>query len=204
MTELKNDIVTPHQSPLIDSFDRSISYLRLSVTDRCDFRCQYCMAEEMTFLPRSQVLSLEELARIAKVFVGLGVRKIRVTGGEPFLHPQFSTICKMFKDYFPKAFLIVATNCQYKMNDNFKESLQKVHFYPSNFSTLEHSTLEHQTIKYIFLPYWRLGIDAMKEQLPLAQITLSIGQILGPPTDFSRGHHMETPEKQIICKSFKK
>ena len=82
MAELKNDIVTPHQSPLIDSFDRSISYLRLSVTDRCDFRCQYCMAEEMTFLPRSQVLSLEELARIAKVFVGLGVRKIRVTGGD--------------------------------------------------------------------------------------------------------------------------
>ncbi len=85
MAELKNDIVTPHQSPLIDSFDRSISYLRLSVTDRCDFRCQYCMAEEMTFLPRSQVLSLEELARIAKVFVGLGVRKIRVTGGEPLV-----------------------------------------------------------------------------------------------------------------------
>ena len=60
MAELKNDIVTPHQSPLIDSFDRSISYLRLSVTDRCDFRCQYCMAEDMTFLPRSQVLNLDE------------------------------------------------------------------------------------------------------------------------------------------------
>lgn len=71
--------------PLIDSFGREISYLRISVTDRCDFRCTYCMAEEMTFLPRKQVLSLEEIERVARIFVGLGVRKIRVTGGEPLV-----------------------------------------------------------------------------------------------------------------------
>lgn len=70
---------------LIDSFQRRIRYLRLSVTDRCDLRCVYCMAEEMTFLPRRDVLSLEELARVARVFVGLGVEKIRLTGGEPLV-----------------------------------------------------------------------------------------------------------------------
>ena len=70
---------------LIDSFDRRISYLRLSVTDRCDFRCQYCMAETMEFLPRTQVLTIEELVRTARLFTELGVRKIRVTGGEPLI-----------------------------------------------------------------------------------------------------------------------
>ncbi len=70
---------------LVDSFGRHVTYLRLSVTDRCDFRCVYCMAEDMTFLPRAQVLSLEEIERIARIFVGLGVRKIRLTGGEPLV-----------------------------------------------------------------------------------------------------------------------
>lgn len=70
---------------LTDAFNRRISYLRLSVTDRCDLRCVYCMSEEMTFLPRAQVLTLEELARVARVFVGLGVQKIRLTGGEPLV-----------------------------------------------------------------------------------------------------------------------
>ncbi len=69
----------------MDSFDRRISYLRLSVTDRCDFRCQYCMAETMEFLPRTQVLTIEELVRTARLFTELGVRKIRVTGGEPLI-----------------------------------------------------------------------------------------------------------------------
>lgn len=66
---------------LVDSFGREITYLRLSVTDRCDFRCVYCMAEEMTFLPRSQLLTLEESATIAQCFTELGVSKIRITGG---------------------------------------------------------------------------------------------------------------------------
>lgn len=70
---------------LTDSFQRRISYLRLSVTDRCDLRCVYCMNEDMQFLPRAEVLSLEELARIARVFVRLGVKKIRLTGGEPLV-----------------------------------------------------------------------------------------------------------------------
>ncbi|CBL44912.1 Molybdenum cofactor biosynthesis protein A [gamma proteobacterium HdN1] len=72
-------------TPLIDAFGRKVTYLRLSVTDRCDFRCVYCMSEQMQFLPRSQVLSLEEMQTIAAVFVGLGVTKIRLTGGEPLV-----------------------------------------------------------------------------------------------------------------------
>jgi len=70
---------------LVDRFGRHIHYLRLSVTDRCDFRCVYCMSEQMQFLPRDQVLSLEEMLRLAQVFVSLGVRKIRLTGGEPLV-----------------------------------------------------------------------------------------------------------------------
>jgi cyclic pyranopterin phosphate synthase len=70
---------------LIDPFGRSINYLRLSVTDRCNLRCTYCMAEDMTFLPRQQILSLEELRDVAAAFVELGVEKIRLTGGEPLI-----------------------------------------------------------------------------------------------------------------------
>ncbi|MCL6678110.1 GTP 3',8-cyclase MoaA [Sphingomonas sp. RG327] len=70
---------------MIDSFGRKITYVRLSVTDRCDLRCRYCMAEKMTFLPRSEVLTLEELAQLADLLIGRGVRKIRLTGGEPLV-----------------------------------------------------------------------------------------------------------------------
>jgi GTP 3',8-cyclase len=73
-------------SPLLeDPFGRAISYVRISVTDRCDFRCVYCMAENMTFLPKQDLLTLEELDRLGTVLVGLGVRKIRLTGGEPLV-----------------------------------------------------------------------------------------------------------------------
>ena len=70
---------------MIDPFGRHISYLRVSVTDRCDFRCVYCMAEDMTFLPKAEILSLEELDRLCSAFVGMGVRKLRLTGGEPLV-----------------------------------------------------------------------------------------------------------------------
>jgi len=70
---------------LVDNFGRSVDYVRLSVTDRCDFRCVYCMAEDMTFVPKPDVLTLEELFRVAQAFVELGVGKIRLTGGEPLI-----------------------------------------------------------------------------------------------------------------------
>lgn len=86
MTRVR-DILLPQTDakPLVDGFQRRISYLRLSVTDRCDLRCSYCMPERMTFLPRKEVLSLEELYRLSLGFIARGVTKIRVTGGEPLV-----------------------------------------------------------------------------------------------------------------------
>jgi cyclic pyranopterin phosphate synthase len=77
---------------LIDPFGRHVTYLRVSVTDRCDFRCVYCMAEDMTFLPKKDLLSLEELDRLCTAFIGKGVRKIRLTGGEPLVRKGIMTL----------------------------------------------------------------------------------------------------------------
>lgn len=76
---------TEQAHQLIDQFGRRVDYIRLSITDRCDFRCVYCMSEDMSFLPREEVLTLEECARLVKVFVALGVSKVRITGGEPLV-----------------------------------------------------------------------------------------------------------------------
>ena len=76
---------------LIDPFARAITYLRVSVTDRCDFRCVYCMAENMTFLPKKELLTLEELDRMCSAFIGLGVEKLRITGGEPLVRKGIMT-----------------------------------------------------------------------------------------------------------------
>jgi cyclic pyranopterin phosphate synthase len=79
-------------APLIDPFARPITYLRVSVTDRCDFRCVYCMAEDMTFLPKRDLLTLEELDRVCTVFVEKGVRKLRITGGEPLVRRDIMSL----------------------------------------------------------------------------------------------------------------
>ena len=76
---------SPNATPLIDPYGRPVTYLRVSVTDRCDLRCVYCMAEEMSFLPKAELLSLEELDRVCSAFVARGVRKLRFTGGEPLV-----------------------------------------------------------------------------------------------------------------------
>ena len=77
---------------MIDPFDRIVNYIRISVTDRCDFRCVYCMAENMTFLPKKDLLTLEELDRLASTFIELGVKKIRLTGGEPLVRRDIMTL----------------------------------------------------------------------------------------------------------------
>jgi cyclic pyranopterin phosphate synthase len=79
---------------LIDPFGRAVTYLRVSVTDRCDFRCLYCMAEDMTFLPKAEILTLEELDRVCSVFVDLGVRKLRLTGGEPLVRRNIMSLVR--------------------------------------------------------------------------------------------------------------
>ncbi|MGR3624193.1 GTP 3',8-cyclase MoaA [Pseudophaeobacter sp.] len=78
-------------APLIDPFARAITYLRVSVTDRCDFRCVYCMSEQMTFLPKKELLTLEELDRLCTAFVDMGVQKLRITGGEPLVRRDIMT-----------------------------------------------------------------------------------------------------------------
>ncbi|WP_395945903.1 GTP 3',8-cyclase MoaA [Brevundimonas sp.] len=81
-------------APLIDPFGRSISYVRVSVTDRCDLRCTYCMLERQTFLPRSELLTIEELDRLCAAFVGLGTRRLRLTGGEPLVRKGFMDLVR--------------------------------------------------------------------------------------------------------------
>jgi len=97
------DRPTGHPAPLIDPFGRAITYLRVSVTDRCDFRCVYCMSEHMSFLPKADLLTLEELDRLCSAFVAKGVRKLRLTGGEPLVRrgimTLFSSLSRHLKTY---------------------------------------------------------------------------------------------------------
>ncbi|WP_413925570.1 GTP 3',8-cyclase MoaA [Candidatus Accumulibacter phosphatis] len=95
---------------LVDKFGRHVTYIRLSITDRCDFRCSYCMAEEMTFLPRAQVLTLEECLRIAGTFVDLGVTKVRVTGGEPLVRHNAIWLLERIAGLSGLKELVITTN----------------------------------------------------------------------------------------------
>ncbi len=95
---------------LVDGFGRTVRYLRISVTDRCDFRCVYCMAEEMTFLPRAQLLTLEEIADLSQAFVELGVEKIRLTGGEPLVRQGVLTLVQKLAELEGLRELAMTTN----------------------------------------------------------------------------------------------
>ena len=95
---------------LIDQFGRRVDYIRLSITDRCDFRCVYCMSEDMTFLPRNEVLSLEECARLVKAFVSLGVSKVRITGGEPLVRKNALWLFQQVGQLEDLRELVVTTN----------------------------------------------------------------------------------------------
>ena len=87
---------SPNQlfQPMVDPFGRTIRYLRVSVTDRCDLRCFYCMSEDMTFLPKKDLLTLEELDRLCSAFIAKGVRKIRLTGGEPLVRRNVMSLVR--------------------------------------------------------------------------------------------------------------
>ncbi|MCK5905210.1 MAG: radical SAM protein, partial [Gammaproteobacteria bacterium] len=91
MTDKSHDKNKDTKPKLIDRFGRQVTYVRLSVTDRCDLRCVYCMSDDMQFMPREQLLTLEEISRIGKAFVDLGVNKIRITGGEPLTRRSILT-----------------------------------------------------------------------------------------------------------------
>ncbi|MFZ6044616.1 GTP 3',8-cyclase MoaA [Pseudomonas sp. CR3202] len=95
---------------LVDGFGRKVDYLRMSVTDRCDFRCVYCMAEDMQFLPRQRILSLDELYLLAERFVALGTRKIRLTGGEPLVRSGIVELCRRIANLAGLRELCMTTN----------------------------------------------------------------------------------------------
>ena len=94
----QNSALVP-AAPLVDSFGRTVTYLRLSVTDRCDLRCTYCMSEKMTFLPKSDLLDAAELEEVARTFISRGVTKIRVTGGEPLVRRNIMDIMTRLSSY---------------------------------------------------------------------------------------------------------
>lgn len=96
--------------PLIDRFGRHVTYVRISVTDRCDFRCVYCMNEKMTFLPRERLLTLEELAQVGRAFTELGVDKIRLTGGEPLVRKNVIWLCRTLGRLGGLRELVLTTN----------------------------------------------------------------------------------------------
>lgn len=110
MTEkVPNSAPSPTRQ-LIDQFGRQVDYIRLSITDRCDFRCVYCMGEDMTFLPRDEVLSLEECVRLVKIFVNLGVTKVRITGGEPLVRKNALWLFNEIGKLEPLKELVLTTN----------------------------------------------------------------------------------------------
>jgi len=111
MTEDGRPQTMPTEGPLVDTFGRVADDLRISVTDRCNFRCTYCMpAEGLAWLPRAELLTFEELTRALRVFVGLGVRSLKVTGGEPTVRTDLPTHVRMFREVGPELDISLTTN----------------------------------------------------------------------------------------------
>ncbi len=115
-----NNLATnePSTTKLIDSFARKINYLRISVTDRCDLRCVYCMPKNMKFLPKKDLASLEDLNRLARIFIQLGIEKIRITGGEPLLRKNIIWLLQQLGEYraqgLLKQFVMTSNGTQLK------------------------------------------------------------------------------------------
>jgi len=151
------------QPKLIDAFGRTVNYLRLSVTDRCDFRCVYCMAEEMTFMPRAQILTLEEIYQIAKAFSELGVTKLRVTGGEPLIRKNILELMDKLGDLEGVDELLMTTNGSHL--DQMASGLHQAHVKRLNISL---DTLNSERFKRLTrtgdLQQVLRGIMAAKEQ----------------------------------------
>ncbi|HHZ70814.1 MAG TPA: GTP 3',8-cyclase MoaA [Methylococcaceae bacterium] len=151
------------QPKLIDSFGRTVNYLRLSVTDRCDFRCVYCMSEEMTFMPRAQILTLEEIYQVAKAFTELGVTKLRVTGGEPLIRRNILELLNKLGNLQGLDELVMTTNGSHL--DKMAQDLKKADVKRLNISL---DTLNPERFKRLTrtgdLQQVLRGIVAAKEQ----------------------------------------
>lgn len=152
----------PSTPELIDPFNRRVDYVRLSVTDRCDFRCIYCMAEEMTFVPRAQILTLEEIELIARAFVELGVKKIRLTGGEPLVRHNIMKLVKGIGEIKGFDELTLTTN-----GSQLEKKAQQLHEYGVKRINISIDSLNPEKFKAITrtgdLSQVLRGIDAAKE-----------------------------------------
>lgn len=155
---------TPSQTTaLIDKYGRHIDYVRLSVTDRCDFRCVYCMSEKMTFLPRNQILSLEEIYRVAKAFTQLGVNKIRLTGGEPLVRSNILTLVEKIGALPNLEELLLTTNGSHLEEmaaDLYKAGVTRVNI---SVDSLDSETFKQMTRTGDLAQVLR-GIEAAKSQ----------------------------------------
>jgi cyclic pyranopterin phosphate synthase len=156
-------MTTSSPAPLLDKFGRQVTYLRLSVTDRCDLRCTYCMAEAMTFLPKKELLTLEELEFVAKAFIRRGVRKIRITGGEPLVRKDilrlFYQLGGMLGDGLEELTLTTnATQLSQYANDLAKAGVRKVNVSLDTLNPVRFAEIARRSQ----LPRVLEGIDAAK------------------------------------------
>ncbi|KCZ46061.1 MULTISPECIES: GTP 3',8-cyclase MoaA [unclassified Hyphomonas] len=156
-------MTTSSPSPLLDKFGRQVTYLRLSVTDRCDLRCTYCMAEAMTFLPKKELLTLEELEFVAKAFIRRGVRKIRITGGEPLVRKDipklFHQLGGMLGDGLEELTLTTnATQLSQHANELAKAGVRKVNVSLDTLNPVRFVEIARRSQ----LPQVLEGIDAAK------------------------------------------
>ena len=151
------------QNQLIDRFGRRIDYVRLSVTDRCDLRCVYCMSEKMTFLPRAQILTLEEIQFIASAFVDLGVTKLRVTGGEPLVRQGVISLLENLGSLPGLNELVITTNATH-----LQEMAGAIHYAGVKRINISLDSLQHERFRNITrvgdLDQVLAGIDAACEQ----------------------------------------
>lgn len=150
---------------LVDRFGRVVDYVRISVTDRCDFRCVYCMSEKMTFLPREQVMSLEEIEQVSAAFVALGVKKIRLTGGEPLVRRGVESLLHNLGKLKSEGLkdLVITTNGSQlvKLSKTLKEAgVERINI---SLDSLNEEKF-HKITRTGRLPQVLSGIDAAKEQ----------------------------------------
>lgn len=122
---MADTMTSQSRQPLIDGFGRHVSYLRLSVTDRCDLRCTYCMAEHMTFLPKRELLTLEELELVTNAFIRRGVRKVRITGGEPLVRKDIMTLFSRLGDQLGQGLDELTLTTNGTLLDRFAEELKQ-------------------------------------------------------------------------------
>ena len=185
-------------APLIDPFARAITYLRVSVTDRCDFRCVYCMSENMTFLPKKELLMLEELDRMCSNFIDLGVQKLRITGGEPLVRKGIMTFFKAMSRHLERGALkelTLTTNgsqLERFADDLYAAGVRRVNI---SLDTIDEDKFAHIT-RWGRLPQVLRGIDAaqragMRVKINAVALKGFNEDELGPITEWCAARDMD-------------